>query len=112
MPTDMSDEPHFRRAIRADELAPEKSVPLEMDGKPILLCHSKGEFFAVANLCSHADEKLECGLVRRGWVACPMHGARFDLATGNPINPPATEPIATYPVRVQDGWVEIDSGNV
>ena len=103
----MSDAPQFHRAIRSEDLAAEASLALEVDGRSVLLCHSKGNFFAVANRCSHADEKLECGMVRRGWVSCPMHGARFDLATGRPINPPATEPIETYPVRVEDGWVEI-----
>jgi nitrite reductase/ring-hydroxylating ferredoxin subunit len=39
-----------------------------------------------------------------------VHGARFDLATGAAMNPPATSPIATYPVRVVDGWVEADLG--
>ena len=104
----MSDAPHYHRALPADEIAPDSSVAIDIMGQPILICRSRDLYFAVANRCSHADEELKCGLVRRGWVACPMHGARFDLATGNPINPPATDPIATYPVRVQDGWVEVE----
>ena len=67
-----------------------------------------GEFFVVVNKCSHAEEKLDCGRVRAGWVACPVHGARFRLATGEAMNPPATQPIATFAVRVVDGWIEAD----
>lgn len=43
----------------------------------------------------------------RGWIACPVHGARFELASGRAMNPPATKPIATYELRVVDGWIEI-----
>jgi 3-phenylpropionate/trans-cinnamate dioxygenase ferredoxin subunit len=36
---------------------------------------------------------------------CPRHGSQFELATGRPISLPATEPVATYPVRVVDGTI-------
>ncbi len=99
--------PQYHRAMRADELAPESSRALDIQGRSILFCRSRDLYYAVDNRCSHADEELKCGMVRRGWVACPMHGARFDLATGRPMNPPATEPIATYAVRIEDGWIEV-----
>lgn len=100
-------EPQFHPTILADDLKPESSIAVEVGGRALLLCRSRDQVYALANRCSHADETLECGLVRRGWVACPMHGARFDLATGKPMNPPATEPIPTYPVRIENGWIEI-----
>lgn len=100
----------FVRLIATADIPPEKSAVVEQGGLSLLVCHSKGSFFVVRNLCSHADEKLDCGRVRNGWVACPIHGARFDLATGAAMNPPAREPIATFPVRVVDGFVEADLG--
>ena len=80
---------------------------VEIDGKPIMLCNWNGTIFAVSNICSHAPEKLDCGLMRAGWIACPIHGARFDLATGKAKNPPAKLPIPTYQVRVVDDWIEV-----
>ncbi|HKX35729.1 MAG TPA: non-heme iron oxygenase ferredoxin subunit [Rhizorhapis sp.] len=103
----MKDAAIFHRAIRSEELAAEDGVAVELEGKTVLICQSKGEYFAVENRCSHAEEKLECGRIRRGSIACPMHGARFDLASGRPLNPPATEPIKTYAVRLLDGWIEV-----
>ena len=100
----------FVRLTTTDSIAPERSLVVDHEGRQVLVCHSNGDFFVVSNLCSHADEKLDCGRVRNGWVACPIHGARFDLATGEALNPPAIDPIATYPSRVVDGWVEADLG--
>lgn len=98
----------FVRLAEASHIPAEKSLAVEAEGRKLLICHSKGEFHVVANKCSHADEALDCGRVRGGWVACPIHGARFNLATGAAMNPPAKEPIATYPTRVVDGWVEAE----
>lgn len=78
-----------------------------VDGTEVLLCHSDGRVFAVENLCSHAEEKLDCGRMRAGWIACPIHGARFDLATGAPLNPPANQPIRTFPVRIHGDMIEV-----
>jgi 3-phenylpropionate/trans-cinnamate dioxygenase ferredoxin subunit len=100
----------YTRLIAAADIPAEKSRIFEQDGKKFLVCHSAGQFFVIENRCSHAEEPLDCGRVRNGWVACPVHGARFDLATGAAINPPAKDPIATFPARVVDGWVEADLG--
>lgn len=87
---------------------PEDGVKVvEAGGLSILICKSEGQLFAVENRCSHAEEKLECGRMRRGWISCPVHGARFRLDTGEPMNPPATEPIRTFALRVTDGRIEI-----
>lgn len=73
----------------------------------IVLCNTRDTIFAVENLCSHAHEKLDCGKMKNGWISCPVHGARFDLETGQPINPPATMPIRVYDVRVVGDTIEV-----
>lgn len=77
------------------------------EGVPLLLCNTKDTIFAVRNQCSHAYEKLEDGRVRNGWISCPVHGARFDLETGKPLNPPATLPIDTFEVRIDGETIEV-----
>lgn len=98
---------NFVAACRTEELPDGAVRALELGGTPVLLCHTQDHVFAVINKCSHADEKLECGRMKRGWIACPIHGARFDLATGEPINPPATQPIQTFAVRIVNGVIEV-----
>jgi 3-phenylpropionate/trans-cinnamate dioxygenase ferredoxin subunit len=69
-----------------------------------------GELYAIEDRCSHDDGPLCEGdwdeeLCR---VICPRHGSAFDLATGTPRSLPATEPVATYPVRVADGSIVLE----
>lgn len=73
----------------------------------VLLCQDEGRVYAIENRCSHLDEPLTCGKVKWGWIACPAHGARFDLTTGEALGPPATIPIKTFPVRVVNGMIEV-----
>ena len=97
----------FARVLQASEVPPGTKKLVEVAGQPILICHSNDRLFAISNICSHAQQTLECGRMSRGWIACPLHGARFELATGRAMNPPATKPIATYEVRVVDEWIEV-----
>ncbi len=90
------------------DLPPGTAKPLCIAGQPVLLVNHGGAIHAVANECSHAFQTLESGRVMNGWIACPAHGARFDLATGEALGPPATAPIATFPVRVADGLIYVD----
>jgi 3-phenylpropionate/trans-cinnamate dioxygenase ferredoxin component len=68
-----------------------------------------GSLYAIEDRCSHDDGPLCEGdwdedLCR---VVCPRHGSAFDLATGRPLSLPAFEPVATYPVEVEDGVVRV-----
>lgn len=99
----------FTRAAPLDSLPHGAKQVIEINGKPILLCNWNGKLFAVSNICSHAAECLDGGRMANGWIACPIHGARFDLATGKAKNPPAKQPIPVYNVRVTDGWIEIEA---
>jgi len=99
----------FVAVATLEELPPGTKKVVMVDGLQILLCHSADRIFAVENLCSHAEEPLDCGRMRSGWIACPVHGARFDLATGAPLNPPATGPITTYPVRITGDTIEVSA---
>ena len=97
----------FTRALLEGDLPAGGRRVVEIAGKSILLCHTGGKIHAISNICSHAHEALECGRMSASWIACPVHGARFDLATGAAKNPPATRPIAVYAVRVAEGWIEV-----
>jgi 3-phenylpropionate/trans-cinnamate dioxygenase ferredoxin subunit len=84
-----------------------KQVAIELAGRSILICNSQGSLFAIENKCSHAEEALECGRIRNGWISCPAHGARFDLETGEALNPPAKDPIRTFALRVAGDMIEV-----
>ena len=100
-------EPAFVAAARIDEVPPGSVKAVAVGGRSVLLCNDEGQIHAVENRCSHAEEPLACGRMRWGWIACPAHGARFDLETGEALNPPATEPIAVFAVRVSGDMIEV-----
>jgi anthranilate 1,2-dioxygenase ferredoxin component len=76
------------------------------NGWPVLVCRSDGGLFAVINRCTHAASTLQDGRIRRDMVACPLHGARFELATGKCVG--GTYPaLKTFPVRVEDGRIAV-----
>ena len=63
------------------------------------------DVYAIGDVCSHAEASLAEGEVFGTEVECPRHGSEFDLKTGEPQSLPATRPVPTYEVVVQDGTV-------
>jgi 3-phenylpropionate/trans-cinnamate dioxygenase ferredoxin subunit len=102
--------PRYARILPADDLRDGELIPVELDGRPVVLVRHAGEFFAVQNNCSHKDFPLsEAGFDPQDEVlVCAWHGGCFDVRTGAAVVLPAVEPVETFPVRVgPDGWVEI-----
>jgi 3-phenylpropionate/trans-cinnamate dioxygenase ferredoxin subunit len=100
----------YARVLPASELRDGELIPVEIDGRPVVLVRHAGTFYAVQNNCSHKDFPLsEAGFDPRDEVlVCAWHGGCFDLRTGEAVVLPATEPVEIFPVRVgADGWVEI-----
>jgi len=87
-------------ACRVADLADESTVAVEIDGVPVCVAKSEGEVFAISDICSHADIPLSEGDVAEGTVECWLHGSRFDLRSGRPTGLPATQPVPTYPVKI------------
>ena len=69
------------------------------------LARLNGTVYATSNYCTHLDCLLSSGKLQDDGIRCSCHNSVFDLETGDPIQPPATEPIRTYPVREEDGQV-------
>lgn len=97
----------FTPVAHLDDIPADTVKSVCVAGRDILIVHHQNQLFAVENRCSHAEMPLECGRVRYGWIACPAHGARFDLASGEPLSSPATAPIATFALQIVDGQIEI-----
>ena len=69
-----------------------------------------GKFLAVDDICSHAESSLSEGEVdlEEETVECPRHGSVFDLRSGRPRSLPATLPVRSFPVKVQDDAILIE----
>ncbi len=97
----------FTRFCQLSELPPETKKAAKINGTWVLVCHTEDRLFAVSNVCSHQVKPLVMGRMRNCSITCPVHGAKFNLETGEAQCLPATKPIPTYEVRVEDGWIEV-----
>jgi nitrite reductase/ring-hydroxylating ferredoxin subunit len=78
-----------------------------VEGREIVLCHTREGLFALDNICTHAHARMCEGRLRATRLVCPLHGASFDIRDGRVLTPPATVPLATHQVRVVNGTIEI-----
>lgn len=96
--------------IKVDDaltLADESAVHLDIGGHGLCVVRSLGKIHAIRDECTHGQVALSEGDVDNGYVECWMHGSRFDLTTGVPTGPPATEPVTVYPIRVDGNNIEV-----
>lgn len=97
----------FRDLADVAEIADGSNKSFRVAGYNILICHTKNEFFAVENKCSHAMAKLEGGRLRAYRLICPLHGACFDVRDGSVLGKPATTPIRAFPLRVIGSRIQV-----
>jgi 3-phenylpropionate/trans-cinnamate dioxygenase ferredoxin subunit len=85
-------------------------IQVEANGVPVCLARlASGEVFAISDLCSHEEIELSDGDLDGEDVECPAHGSRFNVRTGEVSGLPAEDPVATYPVTIEDGKIIIDA---
>lgn len=90
----------FIPVATVDELGNGERILLDIGGEFIALFNIAGEYFAIADLCSHDDGPVAEGDLQDHEIECPRHGARFDVRTGEALSLPAVIDIPAYPVRV------------
>ena len=95
------------------EIAPASELPngerlfVEVEGRMIVIFNIAGQFFAIADVCSHDDGPVGEGELEGYNIPCPRHGAEFDVRTGKVMQMPAVVDIPAYPVQVRDGNIFI-----
>jgi 3-phenylpropionate/trans-cinnamate dioxygenase ferredoxin subunit len=92
-----------------DDVPPGTMRMAWVDGtEPVLVANVDGAIRAVSGVCSHEYFELDAGFLTGRAITCALHLSRFDLSTGKALDPPASDPIAVYPVSLEDGRVVID----
>ena len=91
----------FVRVCALAELPDEGSLAVEIDDTPVAVIRIGEDVYALRDVCSHAEVALTEGDVYDHTIECWLHGSCFDVRTGKPTNPPATQPVPTYPVKIE-----------
>jgi 3-phenylpropionate/trans-cinnamate dioxygenase ferredoxin subunit len=98
----------FIHAAAADEIAEGTCKAINLNGVRLIVAHLADGYHAVENRCSHANSPLMTNKIYSGrQLACPIHGARFDLKTGAAKSPPAFTSLMVFPVRIVAGQIEV-----
>lgn len=79
----------------------------EVTAVPIAVFNFDGALYALEDRCSHEDFELSASHFDAGTgsIECVLHGARFDVRDGRALCAPAYEPVAKFPVKLEDGLV-------
>jgi nitrite reductase/ring-hydroxylating ferredoxin subunit len=96
------------RVAETSEIAPGSGACVELDGEPVAIWNVDGEFYATSDVCTHEETSLVEGDLWGEVIECPLHGAQFDVRTGEVLSLPAMRPLPTYPVKVEDGAIYVE----
>ena len=91
------------------EIPSGQAKKVKVGDKDIALFNVNGTFYALDDACPHRGGPLSEGELEGQEVICPWHGARFDLATGANLTPPAPRGVTSYKVQVTGSDVEIET---
>ena len=90
------------------ELNPGERKIVSTDTVEIAVFNLDGELFAIEDVCTHDGGELATGRCEGDQIICPRHGARFCIRNGKALTPPAYEDIETFPVRIEQGLIQVD----
>ncbi len=95
-------------AARADEVPENEVIGVVVDGEPVAIYKLGGAFYATSNVCTHEFALLSDGYIEGDCIECPLHQARFHIASGEVRAAPASEPIRTFAVKTEGGQILVD----
>ena len=98
---------NWQPLIAESDFPTEGKATAKLGGWHVLVVRGEQGFHAVNDRCTHQAALISTGRVRRGAVMCPLHGARFEVATGRCIGATYRD-LRTFPVRLADGMIEVD----
>jgi len=98
----------FVQVARVGELKPGKMKCVKVNGQRYLLANIDGTLYATDDTCTHEDASLSTGSLHGEYVKCPLHNSRFNVRTGQVMEDPALDNLATHPVKIDGDDILID----
>ncbi len=97
-------------AALVGDLEPGQVKVIAIEDRRLALCNVGGEYFCIDDVCTHDGGSFDQAELDDNEIECPRHGARFDVTSGRALCLPAVMPVKTYPVRVEGGQVQVQTG--
>lgn len=93
---------------REGSLAEGEHLVIDVDGVDVAVFMIDGHYYAIEDACTHDGAEIASGRLVEGCeIICPRHGARFCLKTGKVLSPPAYEDLSTFPIRIEQGRIQV-----
>src|ERR687895_236673 len=99
----------MERLCGGDDMAPREARKFGVGRHKICLGRVDDGFYAIGDVCTHADVSLSEGEVFADTleIECWKHGSSFSLETGEPNALPATKPEPVYQLEIVGGEVMV-----
>jgi 3-phenylpropionate/trans-cinnamate dioxygenase ferredoxin subunit len=78
----------FVKVGETSEIPAGKMKMIKVEDKEFLIANVNGNYYAIANRCTHAGGDLSKGSLEGNIVTCPKHGSKFDVTTGKVVSGP------------------------
>lgn len=97
----------WTRVCAEGGLLPGEKITVWDGDTPILVINYDGDYYALLDQCSHEEFELSAGPfdAQAATIECVLHGSKFDVRSGQALNPPAYAPVPKFPIKVEDGVV-------
>ena len=94
--------------LGVDQVPPGTMKMAWADGTDQVIVVHTDEIRAYQGICTHEYFELDKGFLTAGSITCALHLSRFDLADGEPLDPPAELPLAMYEVVIEGDRILIE----
>jgi 3-phenylpropionate/trans-cinnamate dioxygenase ferredoxin component len=97
----------FTSVAQVSDIPDPGKLLVEVDERLVVLIRAAGHFYALDDVCTHDGGPLSEGPLdpQAGTIACPRHGAKFDVKTGAALTMPATKPTKAHDVKIDGNQV-------
>lgn len=99
----------FVKVAKVEDIPPGERLWYDFEEETVVIFNVEGQFYCIADVCTHDGGPLEEGELEGHEVECPRHGAHFDIRTGEALSFPAVTPVPSYQVKVEDGYIYVES---
>ena len=93
--------------VTEDELPQGEVHVADLEGIEVAVFNIAGQYYAIEDVCTHDGSEISTGCLYDHVIECPRHGARFDVRTGEALEPPAYEPVQIFKVRIENGMIQV-----
>jgi nitrite reductase (NADH) small subunit len=101
----------WTRITGIENIPPREGRSVAVGQLELAIFNLNGRFVTIENRCPHKGGPLCDGIVSGTTVVCPLHGWRFDLDTGAGVRTSSPACLTTFPTRLEDGIVLVDTGS-